>query len=638
MSAPTWIGVKSLTDAAAQPHQNLDLIPRAVLFGNPVTVAPRISPDGTLLAYLAPDGGVMNVWVRTIGAEDDRPLTRDRDRGVRLYFWGFDNKTILYLQDAGGNENWRLYATSLHTGATRDLTPFDEVQAQVIERGRRFPDALLVALNKDNPQLHDAYRLDLTSGALTLIARNPGAVLGWLADADFAVRAAWAATPDGGFDLLVRHAADGAWQTAGAWGADDALTSAPLAFSRDGGALLLRDSRDANTGRLVALDLTSGAIHVIAEDPAYDVADALIHPDTREVQAAMVERERREWTVLDPSIEGDIAALRRVHDGDLHIESRDDADRTWIAAFTDDDGPVSYYAYDRARKAATFLFVNQPALDVYTLAAMEPIRYTARDGLAVHGYLTFPPGVERARLPLVLNVHGGPWERDRWGYQPEAQWLASRGYACLQVNYRGSTGYGKDFVNAGDKEWGGRMHDDLVDAVAWAVERGYADPTRVAVYGGSYGGYAALVGAAFTPDVFRCAIDIVGPSNLLTLIETIPPYWSALLATFHRRIGNPATEADLLRSRSPLFKADRIAIPLLIAQGANDPRVKQAESEQIVAALKEKGIAYEYLLFPDEGHGFAKPENRLRFYAAAERFLAMHLGGRYQEEESQTEE
>ena len=289
---------------------------------------------------------------------------------------------------------------------------------------------------------------------------------------------------------------------------------------------------------------------------------------------------------------------------------------------------MSYFAYERASRSGRFLFEHQPALSNYTLGAMEPFSFHSRDGLTVHGYLTFPPGEGRAHLPTVLNVHGGPWARDVWGYDPEAQWLANRGYLCVQVNYRGSTGYGKSFVNAGNKEWGGRMHNDLVDAVAFVVDQGWSDPERVAIYGGSYGGYAALVGATFTPELFRCAVDIVGPSNLKTLIESIPPYWAPEIEVFHQRVGNPETEEAFLWSRSPLSRVADIKRPLLIAQGANDPRVKRAESEQIVAALTEAGIEHEYMLFPDEGHGFAKPENRLRFYAAAEGFLARHLGGR----------
>jgi dipeptidyl aminopeptidase/acylaminoacyl peptidase len=332
--------------------------------------------------------------------------------------------------------------------------------------------------------------------------------------------------------------------------------------------------------------------------------------------------------VLDPAIAADLEAIRALHPGDPVIEDADEADATWLISFTHDAGPVQYFAYDRVSRRGSFLFDLRPALSRYELAAMEPFSFTARDGLTIHGYATFPRGSGRSGLPMVLNVHGGPWARDTWGPGAEPQWLANRGYLCLQVNYRGSTGYGKAFLNAGDREWGGKMQDDLTDAVAYAVGEGWADPSRVAIYGGSYGGYAALAGAAFTPDLYRCAVDIVGPSSLKTLIETIPPYWIPMISQFHRRVGNPATDEQFLWSRSPLSRAGSIRIPLLIAQGAHDPRVKQAESEQIVGALERAGIEHEYLLFPDEGHGFAKPENRLRFYAAAEFFLARHLGGR----------
>jgi dipeptidyl aminopeptidase/acylaminoacyl peptidase len=290
-----------------------------------------------------------------------------------------------------------------------------------------------------------------------------------------------------------------------------------------------------------------------------------------------------------------------------------------------DDGPASYYVYYRNTGKFEFLFVTRPELEKYKLAPMEAVSVKTRDGLTIHGYITFPPDGRRKNLPMVLNVHGGPWARDTWGYDPEAQWMASRGFICLQMNYRGSSGYGKKFLNAANREWGGKMHDDLIDAVNWAADKGYADPKRVAIFGGSYGGYAALVGATFTPKQFRCAVDIVGPSNLLTFIRSIPPYWSVFLKEFHERVGNPDTEEAFLKSRSPLFHVSNIEIPMLIAQGANDPRVKQAESEQIVAEMKKKGIDHEYMLFPDEGHGFAKPQNRIRFYEACEKFLAKHL-------------
>jgi dipeptidyl aminopeptidase/acylaminoacyl peptidase len=386
-----------------------------------------------------------------------------------------------------------------------------------------------------------------------------------------------------------------------------------------------------NTGRLVRVDLASGDTEVLFEDPDVDVEGAVLHPDTREPQIVEVVKDRAEYHVLDPSVAADCEAIRALHTGDPGLTGRDEADQTWLVAFNDDAGPIRYYAYDRASRAGRFLFESRPQLSRYELAHMEPFSYTSRDGLTVHGYITFPPGGERTGLPAVLNVHGGPQVRDAWGWDPEAQWLANRGYLHVQVNYRGSTGYGKAFVNAGDREWGAKMQDDLTDAVRYVVGQGWADPDRVAIYGGSYGGYAALAGAAFTPDVFRCAVDIVGPSNLQTLLESIPPYWAPMKAQLYKRVGNPETDQEFLWSRSPLSRARDIRIPLLIAQGANDPRVKQAESEQIVAALAEAGIDYEYMLFPDEGHGFAKPENRLKFYAAAERFLAKHLGGRFED-------
>lgn len=611
------------------------LIPKKVLFGNPVKTSPRISPDGKRMAYIAPVNDVLNVWVGNVGSEAEnnyQPVTQDTDRGVRFYFWAADNKHILYIQDVGGNENFRLYATNIETRETRDLTPFDNVQVHVINRDKRFPNELILGINKDNPQVHDVYHLDLASGELQLVAKNPGNIAGWLTDAQFKVRGALATQPDGSNQLLVRDSEQSAWQTLVNWSADDTLTSGPLGFTLDGQSIYLQDARNVNAGRLVKLHIASGEMTVLAEDPHYDVGNVLFNQDTYEVQAVAFNRDRTEWTVLDETIKMDFDRIRDIHQGDFAIISRDDADTTWLIAFIVDNGPIPFYAYDRKSQSAVFLFDNQPELSNYTLAHTEPISFTARDGLVIHGYLTLPIGVEAKNLPMVLDVHGGPWARDGWGYNPEAQWFANRGYACLQVNYRGSTGYGKDFLNAGNKQWGHKMHDDLVDAVNWAIERGFANPQKVAIYGGSYGGYAALVGATFTPDLFCCAVDIVGPSNLITLIKTIPPYWSTMLAQFHNRVGNPDTEEEFLKSCSPLFKVDAIKIPMLIAQGANDPRVKQAESEQIVAAMKSKGITYEYMLFPDEGHGFAKPENRITFYTAAEKFLAKHLGGRYEGE------
>jgi dipeptidyl aminopeptidase/acylaminoacyl peptidase len=614
----------------------VDLIPRSVLFGNPERTSPRISHDGSQLGWIAPKDGVLNVWVAPIDESDGvdwaaaRAVTDDTDRGIRMFGWAWDGRHLLYVQDAGGDENWRLYDVDLVTGERRDLTPFEKIHAQIIGSSKRRPTEVLVGMNADNPQLHDVYRLDLVTGNLVKEIENPG-YAGWLADEDLVVRCALAPLPDGSLDVLVRDSASADWRTLLTIPAEDVTSSDVVSFSGDGRSLLMISAAGADTGRLTRVDLATGAATVLAEDPEADVAGAVLDPDTRDPQIVMILKDRMTYVVLDPSVEDDLKAIRGLHPGDPMFLGRDEADQTWLVGFNVDAGSLTFYMYDRASKSGRLLFEARPALSSYTLAAMEPFSFTARDGLEIHGYVTFPPGQGRSSLPAVLDVHGGPQVRDSWGYNPEAQWFANRGYLCVQVNYRGSTGYGKAFVAAGDREWGGKMHDDLIDAVSYITGHGWADPSRVAIYGGSYGGYAALVGAAFTPDVFRCAVDIVGPSNLKTLLETVPPYWAPMIAQLYRRVGNPETDAEFLWSRSPLSRARNIRIPLLIAQGANDPRVKQAESEQIVAALTEAGIEHEYLLFPDEGHGFAKPENRIRFYTAAERFLARYLGGRYEE-------
>jgi dipeptidyl aminopeptidase/acylaminoacyl peptidase len=614
----------------------VDLIPRSVLFGNPERTSPQLSPDGSALAWIAPRDGVLNLWVAPIGVESGvdwtaaRPVTEDTDRGIRSFGWARDGRHVLYVQDVGGDENWRLYDVDPESLERRDLTPFEGIHATIIGTSKRRPDEVLVGINADNPQLHDVYRLHLSSGELVKEIENPG-YAGWLADEDLVVRCAVDPQPDGSFNVLVRDSGADDFRFLLAVPAEDATSTDVVSFSGDGRSLLMISSAGTDTGRLTRVDLATGESTVLAEDPEADVSGALLDPDTRDPQIVMVLKDRMTYIVLDPSVEEDLKAVRALHAGDPSISGRDEADTTWLIAFNVDAGSVTYFTYDRAAKTGRLLFSARPALASYELAPMEPFSFRARDGLLIHGYLTFPPGLGRSGLSAVVDVHGGPQVRDTWGYNPEAQWLANRGYLSIQVNYRGSTGYGKAFVAAGDREWGGKMHDDLVDAVDYAVSEGLADRSKVAIYGGSYGGYAALVGAAFTPDVFCCAVDIVGPSNLKTLLETIPPYWAPMIAQLYRRVGNPETDAEFLWSRSPLSRARDIRIPLLIAQGANDPRVKQAESEQIVAALTEAGIDHEYMLFPDEGHGFAKPENRIKFYTAAERFLAKYLGGRYED-------
>ncbi|MFA5646296.1 MAG: S9 family peptidase [Candidatus Ratteibacteria bacterium] len=613
--------------------ENHQLIPRRVLFGNPEKTSPRISPNGRYFSFLAPVNGVLNVWVGEKELTNAVPITNDTDRGIRNYLWGYDSTILFYLQDTGGNENWRLYGVDLENGSFKDFTPFEEVQVHIIGYSRLHPDQMLLGINRDNPSLHDVYLLTISSGTLQLIEKNPGNATAWLENRDLQIKGYTASTETGGTELFLRTA-DNQWKKSISWDLEDAATSAPLSFPARENILHLIDSRDYNTGRLIELNTLTMQQRVLAEDPNADVSQIFSHPDTYEIQAVGFLKERLEWQILDPAIQEDFHLLGASEKADFTIVSRDASDTIWIIGYISDTSPTTFYSYNRTTKKRTFLFHTQPAFNEYSLAPMKPFSLKTKDHLTLHGYLTLPQN-KHTNLPTVLYVHGGPWARDEWGFNPSAQWFANRGYACIQINYRGSTGYGKAFVNAGNREWGARMHDDLVDTVQWAIEEKIADPAKIAIFGGSYGGYAALVGATFTPDLFCCAVDIVGPSNLITLIRSVPPYWKPMISLFYTRVGNPDTEEEFLKSRSPLFKVDAIKIPLLIAQGANDPRVKQAESEQIVAELKKRNIPHEYMLFPDEGHGFVKPENRLAFYAAAERFLAQHLKGEYEEEEAQ---
>ncbi len=604
------------------------LIPRDILFGNPVKTSPKLSPDGKKMAYLAPSEEVLNVWVKTIGEDNDKMVTNDTNRGIRRYFWSEDSEYIFYLQDIGGDENWRLYSVDLKTDKIKDLTPFDNVQVRIEDHNKFHPQKMLIGMNKEDPKVHDVYNLHIKTGRITLVAKNPGNISSWVADIDLKVRGAMVSNPDGSSDLLLRKDEHSEWKKTISWGFDDTLSSGPVSFTKDGKSLYLFDSRNSDISALVKFEIETGNIEVIAKDSYYDIGNILINSDTYEVQAVSFTKERNEWLVLDENLKDDFENVSKLSEGDYFIYDRDNEDKNWLIGITVDNGPVSFYSYSRDKKKGELLFYNKPDLKNYEMSFMEPISFKSRDGLTIHGYITYPKGENRKKLPVVLNVHGGPWVRDTWGFDPESQWLADRGYACVQVNYRGSSGYGKKFLNAGNKEWGGKMHDDLVDTVDWLIKQGIAEPDKICIYGGSYGGYAALVGATFTPDVFSCAVSIVGPSNLITFIDTIPPYWSTFRSIMYKKVGNPETEEEFLKSRSPLFKVQNIKIPMLIAQGANDPRVNQDESEQIVAEMKRRNIEHEYLLFPDEGHGFAKPENRLKFFEAAEKFLAKHLGGR----------
>jgi dipeptidyl aminopeptidase/acylaminoacyl peptidase len=592
---------------------------------------------------LAPVEGILNVWVAPI---DDlasaRPVTDDKVRDIRGYSWAYTGEHILYSQDKGGDENWHLYATEVATAATKDLTPIDGIHAQLENASDRFPEELLVGINDRNPQLHDVYRVNLLTAERELVQENPG-VAGFVTDDDFAVRFAITFTPEGGQLMLApRRDAEGKvedWEEFLRIGPEDATSTGPAGFDKSGRVLYMIDSRDRNTSALFALNLDSGEQTLIAEDDRADVGEVLAHPTEKTVEAVGFTYARREWKILDDAIRADLEYLESVEDGELIVTSRSLDDQQWTVAYMLDDGPYKYYRYDRANRKAHFLFNSRDDLQQYPLAKMHTPIIDSRDGLPLVSYLTLPvgsdpdgDGVPDQALPMVLDVHGGPWARDDWGFNPTHQWLADRGYAVLSVNYRGSTGFGKEFVNAANREWAGKMHDDLIDAVNWAVDQGIAQRDKVAIMGGSYGGYATLVGLTFTPEAFACGVDIVGPSSLVTLLQNIPPYWAPMMPVMERRVGTVATEEgrEELLARSPLQKVDQIQRPLLIGQGANDPRVTQLEADQIVHAMEAKQIPVTYVLYPDEGHGFSGEQNRMAFNAVTEAFLAEHLGGQFE--------
>lgn len=630
--------------AIVAPRTDASLIPRDLLFGNPERMTPKLSPDGKTLAFIAPKDGVLNVWVVAAdqGIEAAQVVTNDTTRGIRSFSWAYNNKHILYPQDIGGDENWRVYSVDVASKKVVDLTPKAGIAARIDALSAKNPNEALIAMNDRDPQLHDLWRIDVATGAAKLVFENKENLAAVISDDDFKPRLGLFSLPDGGNDfrdLTAKPDANGAHPVWLNVPFEDAETTAPVGFEASGKTVYMLDSRGRDTAALFAVDFKTKKATLLYEDARADVQNTAWHPKTGKVQAANVNYERATWHVIDKAVAPDFEALGKLGDGELEIMSRTLDDKTWLVALIASDAPVRYYRYDRTKKATTFLFANRPALEKVTLAKMHPRVIKARDGLALVSYLTLPKGsdpdgdgVPAAPVPMVLKVHGGPWGRDAYGLDGNTQWLADRGYAVLSVNFRGSTGFGKRFLNAANLEWAGKMHDDLVDAVDWAVAAKVAQADKVAIMGGSYGGYATLVGLTFTPDTFACGVDIVGPSNIETLLASIPPYWAPQIAFFHTRVGNPTTPEgkQLLAERSPVHKADRIKRPLLIGQGANDPRVKQAESDQIVAAMVAKNIPVTYVLFPDEGHGFARPQNRTAFNAVAETFLAQCLGGAYE--------
>ena len=610
------------------------------LFSSPVRAGATISPDGTKIAYLAPWKDRLNLWVHSVDSDDEpRRVTADDNRSVYIYQWTDDPRWMLYMQDGGGDENWHVYRLDLeHPDApVVDLTPFPGAKAMFEIPGGR-PGKAIVHLNTRKIELFDVYEIDIATGELTLLAENPGHVAYWLCSRDGDLFAS-SLTPDGDIELSRWDKDTGTLHTVVVFdGTDYPMSVHPMVVTPDGTGVWLGSNRDTDRTRLVRLDLATGEETEVDSHPTFDLDTHLggappliLSRRTEELIGARYLGERQVIHALDPHFAAVLANVEKLSDGDLATISSDESGQRWVVSFTHDREPGLTYLYDHSTGESRLLFRPYPDLDPEALAPMTPVTITSRDGLSLPSYLTLPVGVEPSGLPMVLLVHGGPWARDCWGFQPDVQLLANRGYAVLQVNFRGSTGYGKAFVKAAIGEFAGKMHDDLIDAVDWAVKEGYADPDRVAIFGGSYGGYATLVGVTFTPDVFAAAIDYVGISSLANFMRTLPPTARPHLANnWHLFVGDPSDpeqEADML-ARSPITRVDRIRTPLLVVQGANDTRVVQAESDNLVEALRARGVEVEYMVKDDEGHGFLNPDNQIDMYHAVERFLARHLGGR----------
>jgi dipeptidyl aminopeptidase/acylaminoacyl peptidase len=616
-----------MTQTAALP-----LIPRAKLFGNPTRAQGQISPDGRWLSWLAPKDGVLNIWLAPIGdMAAARVITDDRKRGIRFYGWAYDGSHLLYMQDEGGSEDFHIYAVAIESREVRDLTPIAGVQARIHDLSLDEPHIAAIEINDRDKSWHDLYRIDIRTGKRELLYANTQQLSRVVLDRQLRPRLASKSRPEGG---RIRYRIDGdKLEPIGIIEHEDDLTTYTIGYTRDGRTLYGVSSVGRDTAALLAADQETGKERVLAEHPKADIGRVIIHPETFVIEAAGAQHLTLDWIPLEERMASDLKRLHGELPGEVSIADRTRDDSRWIVVASAAEAPATYHLYERNSGKLTELFPTRPDLKPYRLAPMRGQVIRARDKLELVSYLTLPPSPEprlKAPLPMVLLVHGGPWARDVYGFDPNHQWLANRGYAVLSVNFRGSTGFGKNFLNAGDLQWGRKMHDDLLDAVNWAVGQGIADRARVAIMGGSYGGYATLAGLAFTPEVFCCGVDIVGPSNLETLLATIPPYWAAFFENLARRVGDPRTEAGrkLLKERSPLNSAGAIAKPLLIGQGANDPRVKQAESDQIIAAMRAKGLPVAYILYSEEGHGFAEPANRISFFAIAEAFLGRHLGGR----------
>ena len=636
IAVPTLVAAQGPGNAASAVA-GVPVIPRIALFGNPEKAQARVSPDGKYISFIAPRDGVLNVWLAERGKLDAaKPITNDQKRGIRQHYWAYDNRHVIYAQDADGDENWHLYAVDIVSGTEKDITPYKGARADLVDMSWKKPGVAAVALNDRNPEYQDLWEVDVSTGQRTLIEQNNDEMAGYVTDLDLKPKLAQKNTAEG--SEIFRRVGN-KWVSLFKIAQEDSLTTAPLAIEADGKTAIIQSSIGRDKAAVVRVDIESGKATVLGSSDLADVDQVWFDPKTVSPQAFTFNYIKPGITVLNPSVKKDVELLTKNLGDGFTVTNRTLDDSIWTVVTDDPRAPATAYLYERKTGKITKLFEQRPALAKAPLVPMNSLELKARDGLTLVSYLSLPPGSDANNdgipdkpVPLVLNVHGGPWGRDTYGFDNEHQWLANRGYAVLSVNFRASTGFGKGFVNAGNKEWGAKMHDDLLDALEWAIAKKVTTADKIAIYGGSYGGYATLAGLTLTPDVFACGVDIVGPSNLETLLASIPPYWKSFYEELASRVGDPRTEdgKKLLAERSPLTHVSAIKKPLLIAQGANDPRVKQAESDQIVKAMKDKNLPVTYVLYPEEGHGFARPTNRTSFYAIAEGFLSQCLGGRYE--------
>lgn len=620
------------------------LIDRELIFGNPEYAGAQISPDGKYISFIKPYKDTMNVWVKGVDEpfEAARPMTADTARPVRSYFWSRDGKYILFVQDKGGDENFNVYAVNpadkpavgSDVPAARNLTDAKGVRAMIQAVPESDPDAIYVGLNDRDKAWHDLYKVKISTGERTLISENRDRYQGMVFDNTDKLRLAVRSAQNGDTEIL-KIGADG--KAMRIYSCDVFETCGPVRFHKDNKRVYMQTNKgDADLVELVLMDAETGAVTKVESDPLgkVDFGGAVFSDVSDELVATTYEEDRERFYFKDKEFEKAYKDIKkRLGDRDVSFQSGTKDEMKWIVVTNSDIDPGTVWLYDRKSKNLKTLYQVREKLDRNALSPMKPVRYKSSDGLEVPAYLTIPKGSSGKNLPTVLFIHGGPWGRDYWGYHPYAQFLANRGYAVLQPNFRASTGFGKKFLNAGNNEWGQKMQDDITWGKKWLVEQGIADPKRVAIMGGSYGGYAALAGVTFTPDEYAASVAIVPPSNLITLLEAVPPYWEAIRAIFYKRMGDPNTPEGLaqMKRQSPLTHADKIKTPLLVVQGANDPRVNKRESDQIVYALQQRNYPVEYLVAPDEGHGFARPVNNMAMIATSEKFLAKHLGGRYQE-------